>query len=132
MQWLTPTYVISGALFVTFWILVFTGYLSIDGWEKFSGTFKEQGAQLLLLWFTDMVVLILLIRYWQVFNNTLQNFIVGILSGINGAFLGAVGARQLDRTTTTTTNTASPTNSPGQASDPRRPPSPPPPDNLAR
>lgn len=125
LHWLTPTYAISGFLFVTFWILVFTGYLSIEGWEKFSSTFKEQGAQLLLLWFTDMLVLILLIRYWEAFNTTLQNFIVGILSGINGAFLGAIGARS---TTTTTTNSGAP---PAPA-DPRGPPAPSPPANWTQ
>lgn len=67
----------------------------MNWWERFAHSFEEKGAQILLLWITDMLVLAVLVFYWKRFDDTLQTTIVGVLSGINGAFLGATGARAL-------------------------------------
>jgi hypothetical protein len=66
---------------------------SIASWAAFLDSFESKGAQLLLVWLTNMIVLIVIVRYWKNFDAQLQTAIVGLLSGINGAFLGAIGAR---------------------------------------
>lgn len=67
---------------------------SIHSWQKFCDSFESKGAQLLLLWVTDGIVLGVTVLFWKKFDSQLQTTIVGLLSGINGAFLGAIGARQ--------------------------------------
>lgn len=67
---------------------------SIHSWQKFCDSFESKGAQLLLLWVTDGIVLAVTVLFWKKFDSQLQTTIVGLLSGINGAFLGAIGARQ--------------------------------------
>ena len=62
-------------------------------WDRFTGSFETKGAQILLLWFTDILVLLLLVVFWKYIDGTLQTTIVGVLTGINGAFLGATGSR---------------------------------------
>lgn len=76
---------------------------AIHAWQKFADSFESKGAQLLLLWVTDGVVLFVIVLFWKRFDPQLQTTIVGLLSGINGAFLGAVGSRQ----TSTPTNDGS-------------------------
>lgn len=67
---------------------------SIKTYQEFLDSFESKGGQLLLLWVTDFLILGILIRYWNSFGPPLQTTIVGLLSGVNGAFLGAIGARQ--------------------------------------
>lgn len=66
---------------------------SIQTWQAFLDSFESKGGQLLLLWVTDFIVLGIIVHYWKIFDAQLQTTIVGLLSGINGAFLGAIGAR---------------------------------------
>lgn len=68
-------------------------YPSAAGWQAFLDSFESKGGQLLLLWITDLIFVSVLIRYWKNFDPTVQTTVVGILSAVNGAFLGAVGAR---------------------------------------
>lgn len=92
---LTPTYVILALLFVTFWALVLLKRLpDLESWRKFLETFEMKGAQLVLLWITDMIFIGVLVHYWSDWSATLQTTFVGLLSGVNGAFLGAIGAQQ--------------------------------------
>jgi len=67
----------------------------MNWWTTFTDSFEQKGTQILLLWFTDMTVLAAVIFFWKHFDDALQTTLVGILSGINGAFLGAMGARAL-------------------------------------
>jgi hypothetical protein len=92
-QWFQDnTLTIFGALIG---IVIMLRYKSpnIQSWTGFLDSFESKGAQLLLVWLTDMIVLIVIVRYWKNFDAQLQTAIVGLLSGINGAFLGAIGAR---------------------------------------
>ena len=92
-QWFQEnTLTIFGALIGIFIMLRFKTP-SIQSWASFLDSFESKGAQLLLVWLTDMIVLIVIVRYWKNFDAQLQTAIVGLLSGINGAFLGAIGAR---------------------------------------
>ena len=93
LQWfLSNSLLIVGALLAL--IIVFGNKLpSITTWQAFLDSFESKGGQLMLLWVTDFIVLTVLVRYWKGFDAQLQTTIVGLLSGVNGAFLGAVGAR---------------------------------------
>jgi len=74
-------------------LLIRNRYPSAAGWQSFLDSFESKGGQLLLLWITDLIFVAVLIRYWKNFDATVQTTVVGILSAVNGAFLGAVGAR---------------------------------------
>ena len=65
----------------------------MNWWQTFADSFETKGAQILLLWITDIIVITVLVLLWRRFDATLQTTIVGILSAVNGAFLGALGAR---------------------------------------
>jgi hypothetical protein len=86
------TYVIIGALF-GFYLLMARRFPSVTSWQEFLNSFESKGGQLILLWVTDLIVMTILVRYWKFFDAQLQTTIVGLLSGVNGAFLGAIGAR---------------------------------------
>ncbi len=92
-QWFTQNTLLIFALLFTFFIIAFNKFPSISTWQAFLKSFESKGGQLMLLWVTDIVVLAVLVHYWQGFSATLQNFMTGLISGINGAFLGAIGAR---------------------------------------
>jgi len=92
-EWFTQnTLVIVGALFA-FYVIAFNKFPRITAWQAFLDSFESKGGQLLLLWISDGLVLLLLIHFWKQFDAQLQTTIVGILSAVNGAFLGAIGAR---------------------------------------
>src|SRR5271157_2828034 len=74
-------------------LLIRNRYPSAPGWQAFLDSFESKGGQLLLLWVTDLIFVAVLIRYWKNFDATVQTTVVGILSAVNGAFLGAVGSR---------------------------------------
>jgi len=74
-------------------LIIRNKYPSAAGWQAFLDSFESKGGQLLLLWVTDLIFVSVLIRYWKNFDPTVQTTVVGILSAVNGAFLGAVGAR---------------------------------------
>jgi hypothetical protein len=81
-------------------LFVYVGYLllrppSIASWLAFLDSFQNKGAQLLLLWISNVLVIVVLVRFWALFDAQLKTTIVGILSAVNGAFLGAVGAHAL-------------------------------------
>lgn len=81
-------------------LFLYVGYLlinppSIGGWLAFLDSFQNKGAQLLLLWISNVLVIVVLVRFWALFDAQLKTTIVGILSAVNGAFLGAVGAHAL-------------------------------------
>lgn len=81
-------------------LFLYVGYLllnppSIDSWLAFLDSFQNKGAQLLLLWVSNVLVIVVLVRFWGLFDAQLKTTIVGILSAVNGAFLGAVGAHAL-------------------------------------
>jgi len=86
------TLTLFGALLGIFILLRYRAP-SIQSWGSFLDSFESKGGQLLLVWVTDLVVLAVIVRYWKNFDAQLQTAIVGLLSGINGAFLGAIGAR---------------------------------------
>jgi hypothetical protein len=93
LQWFTlHSFMILGALFALY-VLAFNKTPSVQNWQAFLDSFESKGGQLMLLWVTDMVVLGVLVHYWEGFSPTLQNFITGLISGINGAFLGALSAK---------------------------------------
>jgi hypothetical protein len=93
-QWFqSNTVVIIGALFALY-VISANKLPSVKTWQDFLDSFESKGGQLLLLWVTDFLILAVLIRYWNEFGSSLQTTIVGLLSGVNGAFLGAIGARQ--------------------------------------
>lgn len=94
VQWfIGNSYLILGGL-LALAALAFNRVPSMASWQSFLDSFESKGGQLMLLWITDFIVLTVLVRYWKGFDAQLQTTIVGLLSGINGAFLGAVGARQ--------------------------------------
>jgi hypothetical protein len=86
------TYAIIGALFAVY-IIQGNKLPSIQSWQAFLDSFETKGGQLMLLWVTDFIFLAILVHYWQIFDAHVQTIIVGLLSGVNGAFLGAIGAR---------------------------------------
>jgi hypothetical protein len=92
-QWFQEnTLTLMGAAIVIS-LLVRNKYPTAAGWQAFLDSFESKGGQLLLLWITDLIFVAVLIRYWKNFDATVQTTVVGILSAVNGAFLGAVGAR---------------------------------------
>jgi hypothetical protein len=92
-QWFTAnTVVILGALLMVY-IIAFNKLPSATAWQAFLDSFETKGGQLMLLWVSDGLVLLLLIHFWKMFDAQLQTTIVGILSAVNGAFLGAIGAK---------------------------------------
>lgn len=93
-QWLMGnSYLILATVFLLL-IIGFNRIPNIAGWQSFLDSFESKGGQLLLLVVTDFIILTVLVRYWKGFDAQLQTTMVGLLSGVNGAFLGAVGARQ--------------------------------------
>lgn len=81
-------------------LFAYVGFLllrppSIASWLAFLDSFQNKGAQLLLLWISNVLVIVVLVRFWALFDAQLKTTIVGILSAVNGAFLGAVGAHAL-------------------------------------
>lgn len=93
-QWLMGnSYLILATVFLLL-IIAFNRIPTIGGWQSFLDSFESKGGQLLLLVVTDFIILTVLVRYWKGFDAQLQTTMVGLLSGVNGAFLGAVGARQ--------------------------------------
>ena len=95
-DWLTPAYLLTFIGIGVFLILLLLNRLpGIDSWTKFLNLFENKGAQLLLLWVTDMIVLLIIVHFWGEWEQTLRLTITNLLSGINGAFLGAVGAKAL-------------------------------------
>lgn len=92
-QWLQMNFPIVLFSAFTVWIIAANKLPSIASWQSFLNSFESKGGQLLLLWVTDLIVLGALIHYWHTFDAQLQTTVVGLLSGINGAFLGAIGAR---------------------------------------
>lgn len=93
-QWLMGnSYLILATVFLLL-IIAFNRIPTIAGWQSFLDSFESKGGQLLLLVVTDFIILTVLVRYWKGFDAQLQTTMVGLLSGVNGAFLGAVGARQ--------------------------------------
>jgi hypothetical protein len=93
LQWFETNYLIIFAVLFAFYIVTFHKLPSIAAWQMFLDSFESKGGQLLLLWVSDALVLLLVIHYWNNLNAQLQTTIVGILSAVNGAFLGAIGAR---------------------------------------
>jgi hypothetical protein len=95
-NWLTPAYLLT---FIIIGILLTLSLLDklpgISTWTQFFDLFENKGAQLLLLWITDMIVLLLIVHYWGDWEQTLRLSITNLLSAVNGAFLGAVGAKQI-------------------------------------
>jgi hypothetical protein len=92
-DWFTAnTLVIIGALFAVY-VIGGKKLPSIATWQAFLNSFESKGGQLMLLWVTDFIVLGVIVHFWKMFDAQLQTTIVGLLSGINGAFLGAIGAR---------------------------------------
>jgi hypothetical protein len=92
-EWFTAnTALILGALFAVY-LIAFNKFPGITAWQAFLDSFESKGGQLMLLWVSDGLVLLLLIHFWKQFDAQLQTTIVGILSAVNGAFLGAIGAR---------------------------------------
>jgi hypothetical protein len=91
--WFTQNSVmILGGLFALY-VIAFNKLPSVSAWQAFLDCFESKGGQLMLLWVTDFIFLAILVRYWDLFDAHVQTVIVGLLSGVNGAFLGAVGAR---------------------------------------
>ena len=92
-QWLHEnTLTLVGVLIIAF-LLIRNKFPKIEGWQAFLDSFESKGGQLMLLWVTDLIFVAVLIRFWKNFDPTVQTTVVGILSAVNGAFLGAVGAR---------------------------------------
>jgi hypothetical protein len=92
-QWLQHNALYILLVLFTFYLVAFNKFPGIASWQTFLDSFESKGGQLVLLWVTDMVVLAVLVHYWEGFSATLQNFMTGLISGVNGAFLGAIGAR---------------------------------------
>lgn len=92
-QWFQENTLTLIGVLVGLFLLGRNKFPSIVGWQAFLDSFESKGGQLLLLWITDLIFVAVLIRYWKNFDPTVQTTVVGILSAVNGAFLGAVGAR---------------------------------------
>jgi hypothetical protein len=105
LQWFETNYLIILAVFFAFYIIAFQKFPTITAWQAFLDSFESKGGQLLLLWISDGLVLLLLIHFWKMFDAQLQTTIVGILSAVNGAFLGAIGAKATSNGNGTTPRT---------------------------
>lgn len=92
-QWLHENTLTLIGVVILLFLLGRNKFPSVDGWQSFLDSFESKGGQLMLLWLTDLIFVAVLIRYWHNFDATVQTTVVGILSAVNGAFLGAVGAR---------------------------------------
>ena len=89
-----PGLIIFGIVYLTVILLLVTHRLpSVAGWQAFLDSLESKGGQLLMLAVFDSLIIGVIIHYWQTFDAQLKTTIVGLLSGINGAFLGALGAR---------------------------------------
>lgn len=66
----------------------------MNWWQGFTDTFETKGAQILLLWFTDLLFVAVLIFWAKDLDPAVMNTVTGLVGGVNGAFLGAMGARQ--------------------------------------
>lgn len=62
-------------------------------WERFTHSFEEKGAQILLLWVTDLLFVALLLLFARHLEAAVLATITGLVGGVNGAFLGAMGAK---------------------------------------
>ena len=92
-QWVEANSLLIIGVLVAVYIIAANKLPSIATWQAFLDSFESKGGQLMLLWVTDFIVLTVLVHFWKSFDAQLQTTIVGLLSGINGAFLGAIGAR---------------------------------------
>jgi hypothetical protein len=92
--WLNPTFVLTITGVIVLLILIFTNRLpTVNTWQTFLNCFETKGGQLMLLWVTDMIFLAIIVHSWGGWSPTLQNTVVGVFAGVNGAFLGAVGSK---------------------------------------
>src|SRR5271155_1144065 len=92
-QWFQENTLTLIGVLIGLFLLARNKFPKIEGWQAFLDSFESKGGQLLLLWITDLIFVAVLIRYWKNFDATVQTTVVGILSAVNGAFLGAVGSR---------------------------------------
>jgi hypothetical protein len=92
-QWFQENTVTLIATIILLFLLARRKFPTAAGWQAFLDSFESKGGQLLLLVVMDLIFVAVLIRYWKNFDATVQTTIVGILSAVNGAFLGQVGAR---------------------------------------
>lgn len=92
-EWFTANTVAIFSVMLAFYVIAFNKLPGITAWQAFLDSFETKGGQLVLLWVSDGLVLLLLIHFWKMFDAQLQTTIVGILSAVNGAFLGAIGAK---------------------------------------
>jgi hypothetical protein len=66
----------------------------MNWWQMFVDSFETKGAQILLLWITDLIFVAVLLFLAKTLDPAVMNTITGLVGGVNGAFLGAMGARQ--------------------------------------
>ena len=93
VQWLQSNAAWIVLVLFAFYLFAFRKFPSIAGWQAFLDSFESKGAQLVLLWVSDFLLLWMIIHFWAMFDQILRTTIVGIMSAMNGAFLGAIGAR---------------------------------------
>jgi membrane protein YqaA with SNARE-associated domain len=92
-QWLQEnTFTIVGVLLVFFLLMRYKAP-SIESWTLFLDSFESKGGQILLLFSADLIFVALVIKFNKSIDPAVMSTITGILGGINGAFLGAMGAR---------------------------------------
>jgi membrane protein YqaA with SNARE-associated domain len=92
-QWFQEnTLTVFGALIVLSLILRYR-VPSIQSWGLFLDSFESKGGQILLLFTADLIFVALVIKFNKSIDPAVMATITGILGGINGAFLGAMGAR---------------------------------------
>jgi hypothetical protein len=65
----------------------------MNWWQRFADSFETKGAQILLLWITDLLFVAVLIFYAKDLDPMVMSTVTGLVGGVNGAFLGATGAR---------------------------------------
>jgi hypothetical protein len=66
----------------------------MNWWQRFTDSFETKGAQIFLLWVTDLLFVAVLIFYAKDLDPIVMSTVTGLVGGVNGAFLGAMGARQ--------------------------------------
>lgn len=91
--WLQQNTLLLISTIFLFYIIIARRIPSPESLQKYADIFESKGGQLILLIVADFVVLTIVVRYWKTFDAQLQTTIVGILAAMNGAFLGAIGAR---------------------------------------
>jgi membrane protein YqaA with SNARE-associated domain len=92
-QWFQEnTLTLFGALIVLSLIVRYRAP-SIQSWGMFLDSFESKGGQILLLFAADLIFVALVIKFNKSIDPSVMATITGILGGINGAFLGAMGAR---------------------------------------